>query len=84
MTAFPSSDESFARLHAAESFDGWQQDELALLGTLPDDEVAPRIGRTVNAVRVKRTRLRIPTASDGRRRQGKPGEAGTRGRQRGE
>jgi hypothetical protein len=33
----------------------WKQEELSLLGTLPDDEVAARFGRTVNAVWVKRT-----------------------------
>jgi hypothetical protein len=64
--------------------DGWQQDELALLGTLPDAEVAARIGCSTNAVRVKRTKLRIPTARAGRRRQGQPGRAGTQGGQRGE
>jgi hypothetical protein len=52
--------------------DSWKQEELALLGTLPDDEVAARIGRTTNAVRVKRTKLRIPTARDGRRARRKP------------
>jgi hypothetical protein len=32
----------------------WTDEELALLGTMPDAEVAARIGRTANAVRVKR------------------------------
>jgi hypothetical protein len=45
----------------------WQVHELVLLGTLPDADVAARIGRSTNAVRVKRTKLRIPTARDGRR-----------------
>jgi hypothetical protein len=44
----------------------WKREELDLLGTLPDAEVAARIGRTVNAVRVKRTKLRIPAARDDR------------------
>jgi hypothetical protein len=47
--------------------EGWQEEELALLGTLPDDEVAALLGRTTNAVRVKRGKLRIPKARDGRR-----------------
>jgi hypothetical protein len=34
----------------------WTDEELALLGALPDAEVAARIGRTANAVRVKRQR----------------------------
>jgi hypothetical protein len=63
--------------------DGWRREELALLGTLPDAEVAARIGRTVSAVRKKRFRLRIPAAREGRRRPGKPGRAGTRGGRRG-
>jgi outer membrane lipoprotein-sorting protein len=39
---------------------GWSDAELRLLGTAPDDEVARRIGRPVNAVRIKRARLGIP------------------------
>src|SRR5262249_20870026 len=35
----------------------WTKDELALLGTAPDAEVATRIGRTETAVCVKRLRL---------------------------
>ena len=46
----------------------WSLDELSLLGTAPDEEVAKRIGRTKNAVRVQRTRLGIATASDRRTR----------------
>jgi hypothetical protein len=38
----------------------WSQDQLALLGKLPDDEVARRTGRSCNAVRVRRDRLGIP------------------------
>jgi hypothetical protein len=34
----------------------WTDDELALLGTLPDEELARRTGRTVEAVRIKRGR----------------------------
>jgi hypothetical protein len=36
----------------------WTEGELALLGRVPDDEVAAQIGRTVEAVRIKRGRLR--------------------------
>src|SRR5262245_10493912 len=39
---------------------GWTKEELRLLGTAPDAEVAGRIGRTTNAVRIRRTRLGIP------------------------
>jgi hypothetical protein len=46
----------------------WKPGELRLLGTLPDAEVARRTGRPVNAVRIKRTRLGIPTAKGRRRR----------------
>jgi hypothetical protein len=35
---------------------------LRLLGTLPDEEVARRTGRTTNAVRQKRELLGIPKA----------------------
>jgi hypothetical protein len=47
----------------------WTRRALALLGKLPDDEVAARIGRTPNAVRIRRTKLGTPTAC-GRRRRG--------------
>ena len=36
----------------------WKRWELDLLGTAPDAELAARFGRTVNAVRVMRNRLR--------------------------
>jgi hypothetical protein len=44
----------------------WTRAQLRLLGTLPDDMIAQKIGRTVNAVRVMRTRQGIPTALDRR------------------
>jgi hypothetical protein len=44
----------------------WTAEELALLGSLPDDQVAARIGRTVAAVIGKRERLHIPMAPDSR------------------
>lgn len=45
----------------------WKPEEIALLGTLPDEEVARKIGRAANGVRIKRTRLGIPSACDRRR-----------------
>jgi hypothetical protein len=36
----------------------WTADELALLDTLPDEEVAARLDRTPNAVRLRRQRGR--------------------------
>jgi hypothetical protein len=46
----------------------WTAGQLRLLGRLPDAEVAAKIGRTPNAVRVKRSRQGIPSARDARRR----------------
>jgi hypothetical protein len=43
----------------------WTAAQLKLLGKLPDAEVARRTGRTVVAVRIRRTRASIPTAQDG-------------------
>jgi hypothetical protein len=45
----------------------WTRKQLALLGKMPDSQVARRIGRTEEAVRIMRTRRRIPTAIDRRR-----------------
>jgi hypothetical protein len=42
-------------------------EELALLGRMPDADVAARIGRTTRAVRIMRTRLGVPTALDRRK-----------------
>jgi hypothetical protein len=47
----------------------WTAKELRLLGTVPDAELAARIGRTEKAVRVMRRRRGIPNAADGRRRE---------------
>jgi hypothetical protein len=47
---------------------GWTPEQLALLGQLPDAEVAAKIGRTEKAVRVKRLKLGIATAVDRRRK----------------
>jgi hypothetical protein len=43
--------------------DGWKPEEVALLGTLPDDELARRPGRSLIAVSTKRRRLGIASAS---------------------
>ena len=45
----------------------WSDDELALLGTMTDNELAHRTGRSVNGVRVKRTRGSVASADDRRR-----------------
>jgi hypothetical protein len=42
----------------------WKPEDLALLGTRPDEEVARRTGRTVGAVRQKRERMGIPNPTD--------------------
>lgn len=47
----------------------WTAEELALLGLMADDELAARIGKTVQGVRLKRTRLGIPSAHDRRKRE---------------
>jgi hypothetical protein len=47
----------------------WTAAELALLGTLPDEQLAEQLGRTATAVRVQRTRLGITSACDRRRRE---------------
>jgi hypothetical protein len=41
---------------------------LATLGTIPDAELAAKLGRSAAAVRHKRTAAGIPTARDGRRK----------------
>src|SRR5262249_14847896 len=53
-------------LRQAYREDYWSADEVRLLGTLPDAEVARRMGRSVNGVRLKRQRLGIPNPFDGR------------------
>ena len=47
--------------------DGWKQEEMHLLGKIPDAEAAAILDRTENAVRIRRIRLGIPTAKDRRR-----------------
>ena len=46
----------------------WTKQEMRLLGKLPDKKVANRIGRSVNGVRIMRTRLGIPSPNDRRRK----------------
>jgi hypothetical protein len=52
----------------------WKEKQIRLLGTLPDAEVARMLGLSVHAVRLKQTRLGIPTARDGRRRETETGK----------
>jgi hypothetical protein len=47
----------------------WTEAELALLGTLPDAELATQLGRTERAVVVMRLRRGIPSPEDRRRRE---------------
>jgi hypothetical protein len=49
----------------------WTKREIGLLGKLPDEKVAKRIGRPVNGVRLMRTRLGIPSANGRRRKVGR-------------
>jgi hypothetical protein len=42
--------------------EGWKPDEVALLGTMPDDELARRLGCSISAVSQKRRREGIPNA----------------------
>ena len=46
--------------------DGWTPEQLALLGTLPDEQVAERTDRTENAVRIMRERLDIANPTSNR------------------
>ncbi len=43
----------------------WSQDELALLGRMPDKEVAQRTGRSLGAVNKKRKELHLPALTEG-------------------
>jgi hypothetical protein len=54
-------------LEAARQKRAWPAKHLALLGKLPDAEVAARTGRSEDAVRVKRTKLGISTFRDRRK-----------------
>jgi hypothetical protein len=57
----------------------WTRTQLRLLGRYPDEVVAGKVGRTVGAVRCKRTALGIPTALDRRKGRGRRGRRGTPG-----
>jgi hypothetical protein len=73
------------RLHLAQhlwtGYHGppWTRAQRRLLGRYPDEVVAAKVGRTVGAVRCKRTALGIPTALDRRKGRGRRGERGTAG-----
>jgi len=54
-------------LEAARQERAWPADQLALLKTMPDAEVAERTGRKESAVRVKRAKLGSRSACDRRR-----------------
>jgi hypothetical protein len=56
--------------HLVKGYHGprWTRKELALLGKLPDEEVARRTGRTLNAVRAVRARRNNASACDRRRK----------------
>ena len=45
----------------------WSDEEIALLGTIPDHELAEQLGRTHGAVRLKREKLNIPNPLDRRK-----------------
>ena len=47
----------------------WSPKEVALLDTLPDGEVARRLGRSLQSVTQMRYKLGIANPSDGHRRQ---------------
>jgi hypothetical protein len=48
--------------------DGWKPEEIALLGTMPDEELARQLGRSLNSVSLKRRRLKIANPRDRRQR----------------
>jgi hypothetical protein len=48
--------------------DGWKPEEVALLGTTPDEELARQLGRSLNSVSLKRRRLKIANPRDRCRR----------------
>jgi hypothetical protein len=50
-------------LEAARRKSAWPEEHLALLGTMPDDELAQQLGKSENAVRLQRERQGIPNPS---------------------
>jgi hypothetical protein len=59
-------------LHKVERTDLWTAAELALLGTLPDAELATRTGRKETVIRAKRSKYGIGSLRAWRRRENKP------------
>ena len=55
----------------------WAPEDIALLGTLPDEKVARRTGRTTEAVRQKREELGIPNPAGNRWREDEVALLGT-------
>jgi hypothetical protein len=57
--------------HLPKGYHGpwWTEEDLAILGTAPDEEIAARVKRTAGAVRCQRNRRGIPSARDCRRRE---------------
>jgi hypothetical protein len=53
----------------------WTEGQIALLGTLPDEEIAARIGKTAAAVKMKRIHMGIPNAFARTRKPRLPGSA---------
>jgi hypothetical protein len=49
----------------SEDSSRWREEDLRLLGTMPDAEVAAKIGRSASGVRQKRERLGIPNPEPG-------------------
>jgi hypothetical protein len=57
------------RPHGRGRFSLWTDEEIALLGTAPDSEIAARLERTTDAVRAQRNLRRIRNACDRRQRE---------------
>ncbi len=55
----------------------WTPEDIALLGTVPDEDVARKTSRTVEAVRQKREKLGIPNPAGNRWRQDEAALLGT-------
>jgi hypothetical protein len=58
----------------------WTEADIALLGTMPDEEVGRRTGRTVEGVRQKREELGISNPSDDRKARWQPEEVALLGK----
>jgi hypothetical protein len=64
-------------LEAARRKRAWPEEHLALLGTMPDEELARRLGKSENAVRLQRERRGIPNPSGPRWTEGELALLGT-------